>query len=199
MTEIGLNCGICEWVDGDGKTIARYPALLVQGKQFPQNQRELVKLLFQGNDVQNPACMYRREILSDIPGPFDSSLRMSCDWRFTLDVAHRVRIFGIPKVLVKMKRGKDHEHLWKDRDAGFHYTQRCLTGVYRDYKRHGAGITYFHYRKAMAKHLLWPYGWSTPPYKRLLTALFYDPTNKTAWKQLFLYAKRFMKSPFKRR
>ncbi len=193
MPEVGLVCGICEWIDMDGNALGRHPELLVKGKQFPQERSALVHLLFQGNIVQNPACMFRRSILSEIPGPFDHTLRMSSDWRFTLDVAHRARIFGISKVVVKVRRGSGHDHLWKDRESGFVYTRKCLRGVYRDYKHYGSGISYFQYRKAMAAHLLRPYAWSRPKYQRLLKAIIYDPTNKRAWMEAFRIVQRIGK------
>jgi glycosyltransferase involved in cell wall biosynthesis len=186
MPQVGLVSGICEWVDLHGKTIAHSPLLLTEGGQYPDNQPEMVRLLYRHCNVENATCMVRRSILSEIPGPFDTSLKLCSDWRFLLDLAHHHRIYGIGKVLVKLRRDVNHSHLWMNKQSGAFYADRCLRGVYRDYKNKSSPVSYILFRKAMSGLFLWDaYGWPMPDYQRALQAIKYDPTNSDAWKIVF--------------
>ena len=184
--DVGLVSGICEWIDLQGNTTAHSPSGLATGQQYPQSKTEMVRLLYQNCNVENSTCMVRRSVLSEIPGPFDSSLKVCSDWRFFLDLAHRHKIYGISKVLVKLRRDINHPHLWKDKESGIFYANQCLRGVYRDYRKKDSPVSYILYRKAMAGFLLWDaYGWPMPDYQRALKAIQYDPTSKEAWKTVF--------------
>ena len=181
--EAAMVSGICEWIDLSGKILRYSPYLLLRGEQYPDDKAAMFRLLYLGCVVENATCMVRSSMLSQIPGPFDPALRMCCDWRFAMDVAHRFPIVGLAQVLVRLRRGPGHDHLWSHRQLGFLYARLCLRGAYREYRNYVSGVNYFRYRQAVALHLLWSYGWSTPRYLRLLKAIAYDPTNKTAWKQ----------------
>jgi hypothetical protein len=84
--------------------------------------------------VVNAACMFRRSLLAEIPGPFDEDARQSIDWQFFLHVAHKTSIFGLEKVLVRMRRGKHHRSVTKNRELRFREARRCIQHIYRCYR-----------------------------------------------------------------
>jgi glycosyltransferase involved in cell wall biosynthesis len=192
-SHVGLVSGICEIIDLDGNILSYAPKILLENKQFPQEKDEILQLLYAECVVQNPTCMYRASILSEIPGPFDVKLKMCSDWRFLIDVAHRHQIIGIPRVLVKFRRGMNHVHLWNDMDRGFQYAHECLRGVYQDYKQNGFGISYLQYRKTLAGMLLWEGSgcrWSMSRQERVLRSIHLYPAGRRAWKALFRMLRR---------
>jgi hypothetical protein len=134
--------------------------------------------------VVNAACMFRGAIVNEIAGPFDEEARLSIDWQFFIHVAHKYKIAGISDVLVKMRRGQEHDHLTTRKEIQFNEAWRCINMVYSKYKDDmDSPINYQLYRKAMATELVlegrvWGRGKGL---FRLIRAIFYDPWNTQAW------------------
>lgn len=186
--EIGLVSGIAAWLDDEGQVFTYFPGLLVREEQYPQDKPEMVKFLYiEQCKVVNAACMFRRSIVDEIPGPFDEEAKMSIDWQFFLHVAHRHRIWGIPKVLVKMRRGQKHQSVTKRKELQFREARRCIKLIYDHYRTNpDSPINYWLYRKAMATEMIVEgrYYGGVKGWLRFVEAIVYDPSNKRAWKSL---------------
>jgi glycosyltransferase involved in cell wall biosynthesis len=187
--EVGLVSGLAAWIDDHGNIFNYFPGLLQRGRQYPQNRAEMVRLLFTEQcKVVNAACMFRRRLLDEIPGPFDPGARLSIDWQFFLRVAHRHQILGLPEVLVRMRRGAGHHSLTRNREVRFHEARRCIRLLYKLYaKEKSSPINYWLYRKAMATELMIE-GRSYSRIKgllRLLEAAIYQPTKAEVWTSLW--------------
>jgi len=154
--EIGVVSGIAAWVDQHDQLLAHFPGILVRGEQYPQQFDEMVRFLYEEQcKVVNAACMIRRSVLDQIPGPFDPNARMSIDWQFFLHAAHFTRIWGIPEVLVYMRRDQDHQHLSSDKELQFKEARRCIRLVYEKYHNNPASpINRDLFRKAMSTELV---------------------------------------------
>ena len=192
--EVGLVSGVAAWIDDDGKIFYYYPGKLHQGKSFPKDKRAMVAYLYsEGCKVANPACMFRRAILQEIPGPFDEEALQSIDYQFFLHVAHRYEISGIPEILVKMRRGTQHPHYSKQIEILFDENCRCLNIIYEQYKKDkNSPINYALYRKAMSRSLLWESGFCGrfKLITKLILAIWYNPLNMKAWASIGKYSLR---------
>jgi glycosyltransferase involved in cell wall biosynthesis len=183
--DVGLVSGVAAWIDDDGEIFYYYPGRLHQGRLFPKDMRAMGAYLFiEGCKVANPACMFRRAILQEIPGPFDEEALQSIDYQFFLHVAHRYEISGIPEILVNMRRGTQHTHYSKQRRVAFSENRRCINIIYGIYKKDkNSLINYWLYRKAMSRSLLLESGFCG--YVKLITkligAIWYNPLNMKAW------------------
>jgi hypothetical protein len=131
--------------------------------------------------------MFRRELVREIQGPFDPEARMSIDWQFFIHVAHRHPILGIPRVLVRMRRGSQHQSLTRRQELRFQEARRCIRLLYERYARdRNSPINYWLYRRAMATELVIE-GRSYSRLKgllRLLEAILYQPSKLQAWTSL---------------
>jgi glycosyltransferase involved in cell wall biosynthesis len=187
--EVGLVSGVAAWLDDEGKVFNHFPGLLHRGGQYPQNHADMVRFLYTEQcKVVNAACMFRRTLAEEIPGPFDPEARMSIDWQFFLRVAHRHQILGIPVVLARMRRGAGHDSLTRKKELQFREARRCIRLLFNLYaKDKGSPINYSLYRKAMATELMIE-GRSYSRIKgllRLLQAAIYQPTKANVWASLW--------------
>ena len=198
--EVGLVSGIAAWIDDEGQVFAYFPGLLHRGMQYPQDKYEMVKFLYTEQcKIVNAACMFRHSIINEVPGPFDEKAKMSIDWQFFLHVAHRYRIYGIPKVLVKMRRGQRHQSVTKQKQLQFCEARRCIRLIYEYYRKDpNSPINYWLYLKAMSNQLLLEgrYYGGVKGWLRLVEAIIYDPSNKGAWKSLYELSLRGLKKGF---
>ncbi len=191
---IGLVSGVAEWLDDTDTAFARFPGILHRGGQYPQGTSEMVAYLYTEQcKVVNAACMFRRSVLESVPGPYDENARMSIDWQFFIHVAHRHRIWGIPRVLVRMRRGAHHSSLTKRKELQFREARRCIRLVHGYYRgQAGSPINHRLYRRAMATQLVLEgrfYG-RGKGLGRLLGALAYDPGNRAAWSSVWELVRR---------
>jgi hypothetical protein len=105
--------------------------------------------------VVNAACMIRRSVLDRVTGPFDPEACMSIDWQFFLHAAHFTKFWGIPEVLVYMRRDQDHHHLSSNKELQFREARRCIRLVYEKYRNDPASpINRDLYRKAMSTEMV---------------------------------------------
>lgn len=186
--DVGLVSGVAAWIDDEGRIFAHFPGRLHRGEQYPESKRDLVTYLYiEQCKVVNAACMFRRMFLEEISGPFDEEARISIDWQFFLHIAHRFQIVGIPSVLVRMRRGQQHNHLTTKKDLQFREARRCINLIYEKYKDDKTSpINYQLYRKAMATELILEGRvWGRfRGLSRLIQAIFYDPLNYKIWSSI---------------
>lgn len=183
--EVGLVSGVAAWLDDAGNIFNYFPGRLYRREPYPEKRSDMVAYLYTEQcKVVNAACMFRRQILDDVAGPFDEEARLSIDWQFFIHVAHKYRIAGIPDVLVKMRRGQEHSHLTTRKKVQFDEARRCIKLVYDKYKSDvGSPINYQLYRKAIATELIlegrfWGRGKGLG---KLIKAVIFDPLNMQAW------------------
>lgn len=193
--EIALVSGLAEWVDQDGKTLGCEPKFLCEGRQYPQDRNEVVRILFQGCEVSNPTCLFRRSLIDEIPDPY-GTIRCGEDWYFFVQVAHRHLIWGIHEVLVKMRRGKNHAHIWKDYEEGLWIGRELVQFTYRQFKDNPESpINYSLYRKTMGYYSTklgrTMGGWKG--YSHILRGVFYDPSSEYSWRSLWEFSGRALK------
>jgi hypothetical protein len=195
--EIGLVCAVTALLNDDG-TVSSYAPhnfKLREGHQYPQDRREMVRLLYLRNGISNPTCMYRRSLLETIVDPY-GQYRIHEDWFFLLRVAHREQIWGIPSVLAKARMGKSHTHLYSYAGPTLEEVCRFKRDVYKYFKNHPESpIDYALYLKSMSISLtpLGRYlgGWKG--YLKMLQAVLYDPSNRYGWESLWEFSARALR------
>ncbi len=154
-SEVGLVSGVAAWLDDRGEIANYFPGILYQRKQYPSQCEVMVKFLYlEQCKVVNAACMFRKSILDGKTSPFDPEARMSIDWRFFIDVAHKFKMVGLPEVLVKMRRGGNHQSVTKNKTLQFFEARRCIKKIYEIYSNDATSpINRSLYKKAMAREL----------------------------------------------
>lgn len=154
--EVGVVSGIATWVDQQNHLLAHFPGLLARGEQYPQDLQEMVRFLFvEQCKVVNAACMIRRSVTDQIQGPFDPEARMSIDWQFFLHAAHFTKFWGIPEVLIFMRRDQGHHHLTRNKELQFSEARRCIRLMYEKYRSDSASpINRDLFRKAMTTEMV---------------------------------------------
>jgi hypothetical protein len=197
---VALVSGVAAWLDDQGEIQSHFPGLLRRGDQYPQNHSDMVRLLFvEQCKIVNAACMFRRELVSEISGPFDPEARLSIDWQFFVHVAHRHQILGIPRVLVRMRRGNQHQSLTRRQELKFQEARRCIRLLYDHYnKDNNSPINLSLFRKAMATELVIE-GRSYSRFKgvlRLFQAVLYQPGKRQAWVSLLEICGRALRRVF---
>jgi glycosyltransferase involved in cell wall biosynthesis len=153
--EVGLVSGVAAWLDDEGKVFNHFPGFLHRGGQYPQDHAQMVRFLYTEQcKVVNAACMFRRTLADQIPGPFDPEARMSIDWQFFLHAAHLQRVYGIPHVLVRMRRGRGRHSLTGDKDLQFREGRRCIQKIHAQYRDRRDSPVKRSYRQAVATQLV---------------------------------------------
>lgn len=126
--DVGVVSGIARWRTDTGPV--GFPGVLTSGGQYPPARDAMVSfLLVEQCKVVNAAVMFRRRCLPDDRPPFDPDARMSIDWQFFIDVAHRDRFHGLPVELVEMDRTSDRSSLTTRGDLKSAEARRCLRVV----------------------------------------------------------------------
>jgi hypothetical protein len=186
---------VTAYLDDEGRVFSYVPDTLYQGRQYPGDKSEMVGLLYFECNVSNPTCMFRRSLLERIPNPY-GDLRVHEDWLFLLQVAHQERIWGIPRVLVKTRRGKMHVHLYQYDEPTLREVCHFKRSVYLNYKYDPKSpIKYSLYRKSMAVSLTRQGrhvgGWKG--YFNILRAFFYDPGSSYTRSSIYEFSGRALK------
>jgi glycosyltransferase involved in cell wall biosynthesis len=185
--EIDLVSGIAAWVDlNQGHVLSKYPPYLCNGRQYPQDRSEMIRLLMYGCEVSVTTCMFRSSLVKGITEPF-GRYRLVDDWYFFLKIAQQAQMWGIPDVLVDMKRGKNHAHLWSDSISALKEAQKMKKEIYEYYKRMpDSPINYWRYRRSVAISLTvqgrYLGGWKG--YLKLVQSFLWDPFYRKTHKSL---------------
>lgn len=185
--EVGLVTGVAAMMDFDtGQTFWHNPPYLYKGEQYPQDKNAMVRLLYFSCDIPNTACMFRRSLIERMPEPY-GKYAVNEDWNFFIALAHQTLIQGIPEVLVRMNRSKNHTHIMSRYTWWLQEAKRFKRDLYERYKSDpNSPIDYLLFRKSIALLLLWE-GQSTPGWRGCLTtarALLWNPFFADAWKSL---------------
>ncbi len=191
MPDVGIVSGIAAWVDREGRLIGHFPGLLVRGEQYPQDRGSMVKYLYTDQcKVVNAACMIRRSIMDQIPGPFDPEAKMSIDWQFFIRAAHITKIWGIPEVLVNMLRDQTHSNFTKRKDIQFPEARRCIQRIYEDFADDPASpVCKTLYRQAMVTEMLLEsrHYLNIKGFSLFLKSFFMNPLNPKVRQQIGWY------------
>ena len=184
--DVGIVCGVAAWMDDTGTVFAHFPGILHRGEPYPQDTAGMVRYLYvEQCKIANATCMFRRSVCDGLAEPFDPDARMSIDWRFFLDVAHRHRVVGLSRVLTHMRRGSSHESLTRRKELQFREARRCIWRVYEHYRQDpGSPIDYWLYRRAMSTEMVLEgrYYGRVRGLVALMRAIVWEPTNRRAWR-----------------
>ena len=198
--EIGLVSGIAEFLDDDGKVFMKFPGILANGNQYPQDKKQMVALLFVNQTkFVNAACMFRKSIVDVMPMPFDEQAKQAIDLQFFIHLAHKERYWGLHEVLVRMGRGKSNHNLTSNKVLLFSEVHRCIKKTYHEYKNDPSSPIN---RRLYFQSMSYALNMEGRVYGRfkgiwhLLQALVYNPANKNAWKSLYDLTVRGLRKPF---
>ncbi len=182
----GVVSGVAAWLGDDQKVFAHFPWFLYKGKPYPAAREELIEFLYvQQSKIVNAAAMVRMSLLRDAGLRYDEGARMSIDFQFFVDAAHRMGVAGIPRILVFMARGTNRESMTKHKELQFREARRCLKILYERYRREPTSpINLSLYRKAMAYQLRIEarYHGRLRGALRLVGSLLLAPRDRKSWK-----------------
>lgn len=192
--EIGLVSGIAEWLDDELRPFTLFPGILVRRMQYPQDTRAMFQFLYvEQCKVVNAGCMFRKMAIDGLIGPFNEQAKMSIDWEFFLRLARGWRIWGIHEVVVRMRRGRSHESLTKNKLLQFSEARRLINEMRREY-RDGPEPRVSHnmWRQAMAHELtLEARTWGRlRGIKLLLQAMLLCPESPKVWSTVNWFGQR---------
>jgi glycosyltransferase involved in cell wall biosynthesis len=173
VSEVGVVSGICEWIDMDGRVLWYYPILLKNGDQYPREKKQLIKYLYAGCEIAHSACMFRRSLL-DGPEPY-GNFNGPADWYFFVQMAHKTKFWGLHAVLVRMRRGKNHQYISQ---APGRQALQVSKKIYKQYRNNpDSPVDFDAYRGSVSRiliaHALYFRGWKG--FRYLLWAMCYDP------------------------
>jgi glycosyltransferase involved in cell wall biosynthesis len=196
--DAGVASGVAAWRDEAGEVFATYPWFVKMGHGYPDDRNELIRFLYvdQGKIV-NAAAMIRRSLFRDHGLRYDEQARMSIDWQFFVDAAHRASVVDVPAVLVYMSRGRNRGSLTTRKTLQYSEARRCIRLLYERYRDDPASpIDRKLYRRAMATQRRIEarrYG-RMRAFGLLALSLWHHPTNLKTWITLREFALRFAAS-----
>jgi glycosyltransferase involved in cell wall biosynthesis len=184
--EAGVVSGVAAWLGDDQKVFAHFPWFLYKGNPYPAERAALIEFLYvQQSKIVNAAAMVRRSLLLDGGLRYDEGARMSIDFQFFVDAAHRMSVVGVPRILVHMGRGSKRESMTSHKELQFREARRCLKILYDRYRREPTSpINLSLYRKAMAYQLRIEARYHGRLRGAFLLAgsLLLDPRDRKSWK-----------------
>jgi glycosyltransferase involved in cell wall biosynthesis len=193
--EIGIVGGVESWTDFEnGRVIWNFPPELHRGEQFPQDRMEMVKRIYVRCDISNVTCLFRRALIQNQQSPY-GNYRVNEDWFFLIHLMHRTLAWGIPKVLVLLRRGSRHQHLMGEYIWALHEAQKMKRDLYDFYKNdQNSPINYWLYRKAVAPLIHWEgrYRGGINGYFEIMKALWWNPLYGEGWKSFWEFSGRAM-------
>jgi len=184
--EAGVVSGVAAWLGDDQKVFTHFPWFLKQGQPYPDVRKELIEFLYvQQSKIVNAASMMRMSLVREAGLRYDEGARMSIDFQFFVDAAHRTMVVGVPRVLVFMARGLHRESMTRHKELQFREARRCVKILYQRYRRDPTSpIRRSLYRKAMAYQLRIEarYHGRIRGAVRLAGSLLLDPRDRNSWK-----------------
>lgn len=146
--EVGLVSGIAKFVSPYNEIL--FPGLLIRGEQFPQGE-DLFKFLYTYQlKVVNTCMMVRKKVHQSCGLRFNNFYgNFNVDWDYILRFALCSKIYGIPKVLVTMKRGETNNSVTRNK-LGQHQASRMLLKRMKEEFPELVGNKL--YRKALKEH-----------------------------------------------
>lgn len=133
-SDAGLVAGISSWRDNEWNEVARHPAILTGGGQYPSSKEEMVRLLYLGGCViENSTVMVRDALVRGQHAIRFAEARLSSvDWQFFVEAAHRTRIVGLHEVISEMDRGS-HHHISAESERLFRDMSQCIDDLMKMY------------------------------------------------------------------
>lgn len=182
--DVGAVVGVGAWINSANVVFHHYPAMLLRGEQYPQSMPErVIRCVRDGAKMMNCGVMYRRQALSDIPGPLDDAALSSEDWQLAVEILHRWNIWGVPQVIEYVRRSDDqNEPAYR---AMIHReARRCLKVIRDRYAgRADSPVTPWVWRQGLATHILIEarFVGGLRGLWLCLEALLYNPLYERAW------------------
>lgn len=166
---VGMVSGIVEYKHEHGSVL--FPGILVHGEQFPEGE-ELFKYLYTYQlKVVNTCMMWRKSIHQKHNLEFTNRYpNMNIDWDFINRFSLISKIYGIPKVLVRMNRSLNNSSVTRNKKLQHETTRRLLLDLKADFPEI---IKERDYKKALKEHRKIEIGHHSK-YKIVLYALYYS-------------------------
>jgi glycosyltransferase involved in cell wall biosynthesis len=166
---VGMVSGIVEYKHQHGSVL--FPGLLVHGQQFPEGE-DLFKYLYTYQlKVVNTCMMWRKSIHQKHHLKFTNRYpNMNIDWDFIIRFSLISKIYGIPKVLVRMNRSLNNSSVTRNKKLQHETTRRLLLDLKADFPEI---VKEKDYNKALKEHRKIEIGHHSK-YKIVLYALYYS-------------------------
>ncbi len=190
---VGLVSGVEAWTNFDeNRVMWHFPPYLYNGEQYPQDRMVMVERLYVNGGVSHAACMFRHSLVENTHNPY-GSYRVNEDWFLFIHLAHRTLTWGIPEVLVRLRRGRNHRHLMSEYVWALNEAETMKWEIYQFYKNDPESpINYWLYRRSIAPLHLWKgkYLGGFSGYLEVLKALFWNPLYSEGWKSFGEFSAR---------
>ena len=130
--EVGLVSGIVEYKN-NAKSVL-FPGILVKGNQFPQGL-DLFKFLYVHQlKVVNSCMMFRKSVHKNQALRFRKTYgNFNIDWDYILRYSLVSKIYGIPKKLVVMDRGRANDSVTRDKVSQHKATRQLLVDFRKEF------------------------------------------------------------------
>lgn len=145
---VGLVSGIAEF---NGVRENRlFPEILVNGEQFPQNQK-LFKYLYENQlKVVNTCMMIRKQVHVNHDLIFRNTYgNFNVDWDYILRFSLVSEVYGIPKKLVSMHRNLTNSSVTRDKSTQHQASRQLLINFKKEYPNLISNVLY---KKALKMH-----------------------------------------------
>lgn len=108
---IGLVSGIADFWNGEKITV-RFPGILVNKKQYPQNKELFLWMYREQSKIVNSCMMFRKSVHINNGLYFSKHYpSISVDWSYFLRFCLVSKVYGIPESLVRLDRRKERTSL----------------------------------------------------------------------------------------
>lgn len=132
-TTIGLVSGIAEFWNGE-QVNAKFPGLLVKGKQYPEREAMFMLNYKHQIKVVNSCMMFRKAVHVDHGLYFTQHYpSVSVDWTYVLRFSLISKIHGIHQVLVRLDRRLERKSVTSNKDEQFKATRELLRSFAYEY------------------------------------------------------------------
>ncbi|NMH25325.1 glycosyltransferase family 2 protein [Flavobacterium solisilvae] len=189
---IGLVSGIADFWNGD-KITSRFPGLLVNKKQYPQNKELFLWMYREQSKIANSCMMFRKSVHTDNGLYFSKHYpSISVDWSYFLRFSLVSEVYGIPESLVRLDRRVDRNSVTTHKEKQHKAARELIRSFRYEYPNL---ITKKDYKFAMTtQHLMELSGKSIKNFIfPFLCAFFQNPTDKRWKNYLKNRVKRFVK------
>jgi glycosyltransferase involved in cell wall biosynthesis len=130
-TYFGMVSGIAEFWNPDKKGDGHlFPGILAFEKEYPKGIEMFLLNFINQIKVVNSCMMFRKSVHYDNGLFFNSALpSISVDWDYILRFCLKSDIYGIPEVLVKLRRSSSHKSLTSDKHRVFRANHYLINSI----------------------------------------------------------------------
>jgi glycosyltransferase involved in cell wall biosynthesis len=131
--DIGLVSGIAEFWDGE-KVTAKFPGLLVHGKQYPEGEELFLLNYIKQTKIVNSCMMFRKSVHIDNGLYFSQHYpNIPVDWAYFLRFSHISKIYGLHEVLVRLDRRSERKSITSSRKIHYNANKELLRSFFYEF------------------------------------------------------------------